>query len=210
MNYELGCRHFGRAENSRGARAGAAEWIFCRRRVRARPRARDTARRARPQKAARRTDGTTHRPQSEFLFERDATRHHDGEPWLGLDWRAGVHHTARTATGFARRHVGPLAALHRLRRRFQRADVSAHHGGRTRAEMADHSASAAGGIVDGADVKLVLLRAVSIQPAAELRGAAAPETNRHRAGRGRPAARTRKRNCAWCWRRRKARPTGAI
>jgi len=39
-------------------------------------------------------NGAAHRPQSEFLSQCDATRHHDGESRPGLDWPAGIHHPA--------------------------------------------------------------------------------------------------------------------
>ena len=46
---------------------------------------------------------------------------------------------------FAGGQFGNAGSIHFLRRRFQRADVSAHHGGRTGAEMADDPKAVAGG-----------------------------------------------------------------
>ena len=68
---------------------------------------------------------------------------------------------------------GDLAAFHFLRRRFQRADLSEHHGRRTGAEMADDSKAVAGRAVGGVSVALVLPGVLSVQLAAELRGALA-------------------------------------
>ena len=81
----------------------------------------------------------------EFLHQRDAARHHAGQPGAGLDWPAGVPTLLEPVLTRARRHIGGVAAFHFLRRRFQRADVFAHHGGRTRAEMDDHPEAVADG-----------------------------------------------------------------
>jgi CBS domain containing-hemolysin-like protein len=66
-----------------------------------------------------------------------------------------------------------------LGRWFHRPDVSAHHGGRTRAEMADDSKTVARRVGGGVSVALVLPGVLSIQPVAESLGPLAFGKNRH-------------------------------
>src|ERR1017187_872969 len=82
-----------------------------------------------------------------------------------------------------------MASFHFVCHRIYGADISPHHSRRTRAEMADDSETIAGGAGYGHSAALVLPGVLSVQSAAESRGALAPETHRHRTRRhGRPHA----------------------
>ena len=93
--------------------------------------------------------------------------------------------------------------------RLHRADVSAHHGRRTRAEMADDSKAVARRVGGGVSVALVLPGVLSVQPAAEPARRAGFWKDSALSPTAQRTAPNRRRNCVSCSRRRKARQGGA-